>query len=110
MTRETVTSENREEYIAKKMGKKAEKPKKHPSEFTMSQLMKHHEKANETASSIRKQLIEAGMGNMTHSETMEHQHPLSKTYAEHSPWHESLKSEIKAREEKKYGSKKNYIV
>ena len=110
MAIETVTSENRQEFIDKKMGKKAEKPKKHPSEMTMSQLMKHHEKASETASAIRNQLIEAGMGQMKHTDIMAHEHPLAKTYAEHSPWHESLRQEMSAREQKKYGSKKNYKV
>jgi hypothetical protein len=111
MAREIVTSENRAEYMAKKLGlEKSKKVKKNPSEMTMAQLIKHKEKADETASSIRKELMEAGMGQMRHSETMENEHPAAKKYAEHSPYHESLLKEMKSREDKKYGQKKNYIV
>lgn len=115
MAREIVTSENREEFMEKKLAKMKKKPgdkatKKNPSEMTMTQLMKHKEKSDETARSIRKELMEAGLGQMKHSETMENEHPVAKKYAEHSPYHESLMQEIKNREEKKSGPKKNYIV
>ena len=111
MPREIVTSENREEYMAKKLGlEKSKKAKKSPSEMTAAQLMKLKQKADETAKSIRKELMEAGMGQMKHSETMESEHPSAKKYAEHSAYHESLMQEIKNREEKKYGLKKDYIV
>ena len=111
MPREIVTSENREEFMAKKLGlEKSKKPKKSPSEMTVAQLMKLKQKADETAKSIRKELMEAGMGQMKHTETMESEHPIAKKYAEHSTYHDSLMQEIKNREEKKYGPKKNYIV
>jgi hypothetical protein len=115
MAREIVTSENRQEFMEKKLAKMNKKPKdkptrKNPSEMTMAQLMKQKEKADETARSIRKELMEAGMGQMKHSETMEKDHPIAKKYAEHSPYHDSLMQELKAREEKKYGQKKDYIV
>jgi len=111
MPREIVTSENREEYMEKKMAEKSgKKVKKSPSEMTVAQLMKLKQKADETAKSIRKELMEAGMGQMKHSETMESEHPSAKKYAEHSTYHDSLMQEIKNREEKKYGSKKDYIV
>jgi hypothetical protein len=111
MAREIVTSENREEFMAKKLGlEKPKKAKKNTSEMTTAQLMKLKQKADETAKSIRKELMEAGMGQMKHSETMENEHPIAKKYAEHSTYHDSLMQEIKNREEKKYGSKKDYIV
>jgi hypothetical protein len=109
----TVTSKNREEFIEAELAKKSgKKPKKMPHEMTASQLEKHRERARAIGSHLTKQLIDAGLGHLRHSDMMESKddHPLIKTYKEHSPYQESLEQEIKNREAQKYGQRKNYTI
>jgi len=109
----TVIGKTKAEFDEAEMERRAgKKPKKMPHEMNKSQLTKHHERAREISSNLSKQLIDAGLGNMRHSELMESEenHPLIKTYKEHSPYLESLEQEVKNREEQKYGLRKDLKV